>query len=177
MPAASTRPRSTPASSSSWSASPAARSRASWPAAATALAAGPSPRAGAAGGGVGAGGTGVDCRGPLGKDGVGEVGDRDTHVTVAEVDADERPRRLIERDEDRRPAALRAPRRRRALALDDQAGGLQVGDETGDRGAAEAGLAGDVGTADRPAVAESVHHAQAVALAQRLERAGPHLLH
>jgi len=55
--------------------------------------------------------------------------------------------------------------------------GLQIGDETRHRRAAEAGLAGDVGTADRTPLTEGVDHAQAIALAQGLERAGPQLTH
>ena len=108
----------------------------------------------------------VDLRLALGEDGERQVGDGDAHVAVAEVDAEERAGGLVERDEHRRPPALGAARRRRDLALDDQALGLQVGDEARDGRAAQTGLARDVGTADRPALAEGVDHAQAVALAQ-----------
>ena len=76
---------------------------------------------------------GVERHGPLGEDPRGEVGDRHPQVAVAEVDADRCSRRRVEREEDRRAAALRAVSHAVFGALDDQPIGLQVGDQTGDR--------------------------------------------
>jgi hypothetical protein len=57
-------------------------------------------------------------------------------------------RRRVEREQDRRPAALVAVRGARLGALDDQAVGLQLGDQAGDGAAREAGTARDLGAAD-----------------------------
>jgi hypothetical protein len=87
-------------------------------------------------------------------------------MAVTEVDADERAGGLVERDQHGRAAALRAARRRGDLALDDEPGGLEIGHEARDGGAAEARPAGDVGTADRAPLAQGVDDAQPVALTQ-----------
>ena len=80
---------------------------------------------------------GIQRAGALGEDRAGEVGDRDAQVAVAEVDADGRAGARVEREQDRRAAALRAVRGAGLRALDHEPVGLQVGDEAGDGGAAE----------------------------------------
>ena len=78
---------------------------------------------------------------------VGEVGDRHAHVTVAEVDPQERPGGAVQREQHRRPAALGAAGGEVDLALDDQPARLEVGHEARDRGPRKARLPGDLGPA------------------------------
>jgi hypothetical protein len=67
----------------------------------------------------------LELRVGLGEDRVGEVGDGDPEAVVSEVQADHGAGRLVEGDEHRRAATLRAGRRGGlGDALDDQAGGL-----------------------------------------------------
>ena len=115
---------------------------------------------------------GVERHRPLGQDARAEVRDRDAQVAVAEVDADGGAGRRVEREKDRRPAALGPVRLAELRALDHEAVGLQVGDEARDGRAAEPGPAGDLGARDQPLVAERVDHTQPVQAAQRFERAG-----
>ena len=91
---------------------------------------------------------GVERDGALGEDRRGQVGDRDAQVAVAEVDAERGAGGGVEREQDRRAPALLAVRRAGLLALDDEAVGLQLGDEARDGRAREAGAARDLGAAD-----------------------------
>ena len=103
-----------------------------------------------------------------------EVADRDAHVAVAEVDAERRAGGRVERQQDRRAAALLAVRGAGLLPLDDEPVGLQLADEARDGRAREAGAARDLGAADRPVLAQRVDHAPAIEPAQRRQRAlGP----
>ena len=88
---------------------------------------------------------------------------------MAEVDADRRARGGVEGEQDRRAAALGAVGRAGLGALDHEPVGLQVGDEAGDRGAAEARAARDVGARDLSLVAQRADHAQAIETAKRFE--------
>ena len=115
---------------------------------------------------------GVERHRPLGEDARAEVRDRDAQVAVAEVDADGGAGRRVEREQDRRPAALGPVRLAELRALDHEAVGLQVGDQARDGRRDRAGPAGDLGARDQPLVAERVDHAQPVQAAQRFERAG-----
>ena len=92
----------------------------------------------------------------------GEVRDRDAQVRVAEVDADGGAGAGVEREQDRRAAALRAVGEARLRALDHEPVGLQVGDQAGDGGAAEPRAARDVGARDLALVAQRADHAQAI---------------
>ena len=113
----------------------------------------------------------VHRRRALGEDVRRQVADGHAHVAVAEVDAERGAGRRVERQQDRRAAALLAVRRALLLALDDEPVGLQVGDEARDRRAGEPGAARDVGTADHAVLAQRVDHATAIEPAQRRQRA------
>jgi hypothetical protein len=65
----------------------------------------------------------------LGEDRRGEVADRDAQAAVPERDADGGAGRGVERQQDRRPAALCSACGAVLGALDDEAVGLQVGDQ------------------------------------------------
>ena len=155
MPAASTRPRSTPASSISSDTSRRRRVE-----------------------GVFGGGVDLELREGLGQDRVGEVRDGDAQRVVAEVEPDDGSGRAVERDQHGRAAALRA-RRGDAVgrALDDHPRGLEVADEARHGRATQARLTGDIGAADGPTRAQRVDDAQTVALAERLQRPGAELTH
>ena len=112
---------------------------------------------------------GVQRAGALGQDRARQVRYRDPHVAVAEVDADGRAGARVEREQDRRAAALRAVRQAGLRPLDHQPVGLQVGDEAGDGGAAETGAAGDLGARDLALLAQRTDHAQAIEAAERFE--------
>jgi len=111
----------------------------------------------------------VDAQLALGQQTVGEVGDGQPDAVVAEVDADERARRRVEGQQDRRPPALAG-----ALAvrrgLGDEAVALHRADDRADGRARQPGLAGDVGTADGAAAAQHVDDLLAIALAQQRQR-------
>ena len=143
MPAASTRPRSTPASSISSDTS--------------------------VGGGVErvhGGAVDLELREGLGEDRVGEVGDGDAQGVVAEVEADDGAGRAVEGDQHGRAPALRGGGGDAVgRALDDHPRRLEIGDEARHRRAAQTRLAGDVCAADRPTRAQRVDDAQTVALA------------
>jgi hypothetical protein len=118
----------------------------------------------------------VDVLGPhrLGEHGAREVGDGGVDAVVAEVDADHRARRAVEREQRRRAARGHAGRGVRVRVLDDQPVRLEVGDQAGDRGTGQAGDPCDLGTARRPALAQGFDDAQAIQLAQRFQRPSPH---
>ena len=93
---------------------------------------------------------------------------------MAEVDPEHEARGAIERQQRRRAALLGGPVPARGASirvLDDQAAGLEVGDERRDGGAREAREAGELGAARTAAAAQGVDELAAVALPERLERA------
>jgi hypothetical protein len=71
----------------------------------------------------------------LGEDLVGEIGDRHGQMALAEVDPDGHACRAIECDQPWRPAAPATVRVVRAIAVDDHAGLLELGNEAGHGGA------------------------------------------
>jgi hypothetical protein len=124
------------------------------------------------------GGVDLELGVALGQDRVREVRDGDPERVVAEVQADDRPRRAVERHEHRRAAALRAGRGHAVgHALDDHAGRLQVADEARHRGSAQPGLPRDLCAADRPSRPQRVDDAQSITFAQGLQRPGAELTH
>ena len=118
----------------------------------------------------------VDVLGPhrLGEHGAREVGDRGVDAVVAEVDADDRARGAIEREQRRRPPGGHAGRGVGVGVLDDQPVRLEVGYKARDGRAGEARNARDLRPAGGPPLTQGLHHAQAVELAQRFQRPGPH---
>ena len=101
----------------------------------------------------------------LGEDRARQVGDRDVDLLVAEVDAEHEAGGAVERQQRRRPALLRhAARSAGRLVLDDQAAGLQLGDERRDRRARQARQAGEVGAARAAAAAQRVEQLTPIAL-------------
>ena len=67
------------------------------------------------------------------------------------------------------PAALRAVRGARLRALDHEPVGLQVGDEAGDGGAAQARAASDLGARDLAFLTQRADDPQAIEAAERFE--------
>ena len=111
----------------------------------------------------------------LGEDGVGEVGDGDAQVAVAEVDPDREPGRGVERDHHRRSAGVRLAARL-AVALARQPGVEQVGDDRRDGRAREARDPGKLGATGDSALSQGVDHTFPVALPKGGQRAAspPH---
>ena len=108
----------------------------------------------------------------LGEHVVGQRGDGYAQMVVAEVDAEQRARGGVEGEEHRQAAALAAVGDTvELLALAHQARGLEVGDEARDGRPAEPRGARDVRPRHGSAGAERVDHAEAIALAERLQRA------
>ena len=111
---------------------------------------------------VGGGVVDVDGLLGLGQDGVGEVGDRDADVRVAEVDADRDARRAAQRE--RRAAA--------AVALLEPALVAQLARDARHRRRREAARAREVGLRHRPAGAQQPEQPLAVRRAQLARGAG-----
>ena len=82
------------------------------------------------------------------------VGHRDPDVTVADVDAGDAAGAQGERHQERRPPAAALVRRTAVLGLHDEARLEQLADQARDRGARQAGAAGEVGPALGSARAE-----------------------
>ena len=98
----------------------------------------------------------------LGEELVGEVGDRHPHVTLAEVDPGDDARAAVQRDQDRRPADLRALRRMHRLGrLDDQPGGLQIAHYGGNRGRCERRPACEIRTGYGTGLGQNSHDPRA----------------
>jgi hypothetical protein len=84
-----------------------------------------------------------------------QVGERGRDVASAHVDAEEAVCVVLELQDDGSPAALRG-----AVAhLGDQAGLQELGDDLGDRGAAEPRRARDVGAGEPSLLPEKLQHA------------------
>ena len=115
---------------------------------------------------------GVQRAGALGEDRARQVGHGDAQVRVAEVHADGGARARVEAEQDRRAAALRAVRVTGLRALDHEPVGLQVGDQAGDRRAAQAGAASDLGARDLALVTQRANDAQAIETAEAFEGTG-----
>ena len=94
----------------------------------------------------------------LGEHRAREVRDRRVDAVVPEVDADDGAGRAVQRQQRRRAAGGHAGRRVGVGVLDDEAVGLQVGDEARDGRAREPGDARDLGAARRPAFAQGLDH-------------------
>jgi hypothetical protein len=106
----------------------------------------------------------VEPQAPLGEDRVREVGHRQMDLVMGEVDPDDGSRRGIERQQDRRPPALRGVRGPRiATALGDQSDRLEVADDGGHRRPRKAGQAGDLRPARRSAMLEGFDHREPIA--------------
>jgi hypothetical protein len=102
----------------------------------------------------------IDVLGPdrLGEHRAREVRDRRVDAVVAEVDADDRAGRAVQRQQRRRATGGHAGRRVGVRVLHDEAVGLQVGDEARHRGARQPGDARDLGAAGRSAFAQGLNH-------------------
>src|SRR6185503_17569243 len=82
-----------------------------------------------------------------------EVDERPRELLLAEIQPDDEPRVLIDLEEDRRLAATR----RTTANLAHHAFVEEAGDDVRDGGPGQAGLASDVGAADRAEVVDSPH--------------------
>jgi hypothetical protein len=111
------------------------------------------------------GGVHVELDQGLREHGGREVGDCDPHMTVAEVDSERCACCRVEAQENRRtsPAGRLGTRVGR---LDDQASGLEVGDEGRDGCAGDAGHPCEVGAAGRSGPTQGVDDPEAVQLPQ-----------
>jgi hypothetical protein len=97
----------------------------------------------------------------LGEDSVGEVGDDDAHVALAEVQADRHAGVAVHGDEHRR-AAHGAGRARVAAGggLRHEPGGLQLGDRRRHGRRRQLRPAREIGTGHRPGLGEDPEHAR-----------------
>ena len=102
----------------------------------------------------------------LGEDGVGEVGDGDPQVAVAEVDRQGEAGGAVESDHHPGAPGVHLAVGQ-AVALDREAGLDQVADDRRDRRAREVGRPGELGAAREAAFAQRFDHAPAVAFPQR----------
>src|SRR6185436_5414356 len=82
-----------------------------------------------------------------------EVDERPGELLLAQIQPDDEPRVLVDLEEDRRLAAARGS----AADLPNHALVEQAGHDVRNGGAGQAGLAGDVGAADRPEVVDRAH--------------------
>jgi hypothetical protein len=118
----------------------------------------------------------IDRLPALGEDGVREVADRDGDVAVAEVDADDRARGRRQRDQHGWAAYLRALLLV-GLALDDQAGSLEVCDEARHGRPGQTGDSRDLCATGDAAAPEHLDHQAPVGVAQRLQSSCGGALH
>ena len=100
----------------------------------------------------------------LGEHRVREIGDGDTQVAVAEIDADCDAGGIVERNEHRRAPGARLTVRGLTIALGDETGLDQVADDRRDRRSREVGDARQLCPARVPALAQGINYALAVAL-------------